>query len=51
VGAKISRATQKQLAGLGHDPEEIILVLQRSLLQGDLTIPDNITKNSFADGT
>jgi hypothetical protein len=51
VGAKISRATQKQLAGLGHDPEEIILVLQRSLLQGDLTIPDNITKNSFTDGT
>lgn len=50
VGAKISKATEKKLQTLGYDPDEVILLLQRSLLQGDLHLPDGLKKESFADG-
>jgi len=49
VGAKLSKTTQKELARLGYDPEEVVMTLQRSLLQGDITIPDTVTKDSFVD--
>ena len=50
VGAKISKATEKKLRTLGHDPDEVIMLLQRSLLQGDIRLPDGLKKESFADG-
>lgn len=49
IGAKISKNTENQLKKIGYDPEQIILLLQQNLLQGDLSIPDNLRKESFAD--
>ena len=51
VGAKLSKETQKKLGKLGYDPEDVIIKLQKELLQGNLTIPDHVTKEFFADGT
>lgn len=50
VGAKLPPATEAGLRGLGLDPEQVAMDLQQSLLRGDLTIPDGVTKESFADG-
>ena len=49
VGAKISKITEKELEKLGYDVEEVIILLQRNLLQGDLTLPEGLTKESFVD--
>ena len=49
VGAKISKTTEKELEKLGYDVEEVILLLQKNLLQGDLTLPEGLTKESFVD--
>jgi len=49
VGAKISKSTEKKLEKLGYDVEEVIILLQRNLLQGDLTLPEGLTKESFVD--
>ncbi len=49
VGAKISKSTERELEKLGYDVEEVIILLQRNLLQGDLTLPEGLTKDSFVD--
>ncbi len=49
VGAKISKTTEKELEKLGYDIEEVIILLQKNLLQGDLTLPEGLTKESFVD--
>lgn len=49
VGAKISKTTENELEKLGYDVEEVILILQKNLLQGDLTLPEGLTKESFVD--
>ena len=49
VGAKISKSTEKELEKLGYDVEEVIILLQRNLLQGDLTLPEGLKKDSFVD--
>jgi hypothetical protein len=49
VGAKISKTTEKELEKLGYDVEEVIILLQKNLLQGDLTLPEGLTKESFVD--
>jgi len=49
VGAKISKTTEKELEKLGYDVEEVIILLQRNLLQGDLTLPEGLRKDSFVD--
>jgi len=49
VGAKISKTTEKELEKLGYDIDEVILTLQNNLLQGDLTIPEGLKKESFVD--
>ena len=49
VGAKISKTTEKELQNLGYDVEEVIMTLQRNLLQGDLSLPDGLKKESFVD--
>ncbi len=49
VGAKISQTTEKELEKLGYDVEEVIILLQRHLLQGDLTLPEGLSKESFVD--
>ncbi|MDH5430677.1 MAG: hypothetical protein OEW78_02190 [Nitrosopumilus sp.] len=49
IGAKLSQTTEKELKKLGYDVDEVILLLQRNLLQGDLTLPEGLTKESFVD--
>ena len=49
IGAKISKTTEKELEKLGYDVEEVIILLQRNLLQGDLTLPEGLKKESFVD--
>ena len=49
VGAKLSSTTEKELKDLGYDVEDVIMLLQRNLLQGDLTLPEGLTKESFVD--
>ena len=49
VGAKISKTTEKELQNLGYDIDEVVMTLQRNLLQGDLSLPDGLKKESFVD--
>ncbi len=49
VGAKISKTTEKELEKLGYDIEEVIILLQKNLLQGDLTLPEGLSRESFVD--
>ena len=49
VGAKISKTTEKELEKLGYDVDEVILSLQSNLLQGDLTLPAGLKRESFVD--
>lgn len=49
IGAKISRATERELERLGYDAGEVITSLQSSLLRGEMTLPEGLKKESFAD--
>ncbi len=49
VGANLSKTTEKKLEKLGYNVEDVIILLQRNLLQGDLTLPKGLTKESFVD--
>jgi len=49
IGAKISKNTEKELEKLGYDVENVILLLQKNLLQGNLTLPEGLKKESFVD--
>lgn len=50
IGAKISKTTQKSLVKLGYNVDDVINDLQQKLVRGDMTIPEGITKEYFADG-
>lgn len=50
VGARISKAAERELRGLGYDPDEVILEIQGRLLRGDMTVPEGLKRESFADG-
>ena len=49
VGAKLSKTTETELEKLGYDVEEVIMTLQQNLLQGDLTLPEGLKRESFVD--
>jgi hypothetical protein len=49
VGVKISKTTKKALEKLGYDSEEVIMTLQKNLLQGDLTLPEGLKRETFVD--
>ncbi|MDE1727210.1 MAG: hypothetical protein KGH89_08130 [Thaumarchaeota archaeon] len=49
IGAKISKSVQKELAKLGYDVDEVIGELQQKLVHGDISLPEGLTKESFAD--
>ena len=49
VGAKLSKTTETELKKLGYDVDEVIMTLQNNLLQGDLTLPEGLKKESFVD--
>ncbi len=49
ISAKLSQITKKELEKLGYNVDEVIDLLQRNLLQGDLTLPEGLIKESFVD--
>ncbi|HJM79495.1 MAG TPA: hypothetical protein QF656_03045 [Nitrosopumilus sp.] len=49
IGAKLSKITENELEKLGYDVDKVILTLQQNLLQGDLTIPEGLKRESFVD--
>ena len=49
IGAKISKATEKTLQKLGYDSNEVIDVLQKNLISGNITLPEGLSRDSFAD--
>ena len=49
VGAKLSQITETELKKLGYDVDEVIMKLQQNLLQGDLTLPEGLKRESFVD--
>jgi hypothetical protein len=49
IGAKIPKSTQKALTKLGYNIDEIINELQQKLVHGDITLPEGIKKETFAD--
>lgn len=49
VGVKISKTTEKSLKKLGYDVEEVIMTLQKNLLQGNLSLPDGLKRETFVD--
>ncbi|MHB8601610.1 MAG: hypothetical protein ACYC6W_08210 [Nitrosotalea sp.] len=50
IGAKISKTVEKSLVNLGYDVDDVINELQQRLVRGDITLPEGLTKDSFADG-
>ena len=49
VGAKLSKKTELELTKKGYDVDEVVMLLQKNLLQGDLTLPEGLKKESFVD--
>lgn len=49
IGAKISKSVQKELTTLGYDVDAVIGELQQKLVRGDISLPEGLTKESFAD--
>lgn len=49
IGVKISKTTAKSLKKLGYDVDEVINTLQKNLLQGNLTLPEGLKRESFVD--
>lgn len=50
IGAKISKTVEKDLIKLGYNIDEVINELQQKLVRGDISLPEGLTKDSFADG-
>jgi len=40
---------KKNIKDLGYDLDVVIDTLQKNLIQGDLTLPEGLQKESFAD--
>ncbi len=49
IGAKITKSVQKELVKLGYDVDEVINELQQKLVRGDITLPEGLKKETFAD--
>ena len=49
VGVKLSKTTEKALEKLGYVSEEVIMKLQKNLLEGKLKLPEGLKKESFVD--
>lgn len=49
IGAQLSKDTEAALRAAGHDPEEVALGIQTELLRGNMTVPEGLKRESFAD--
>ena len=48
-GVKLSEETENKLKSLEYNVEEVIDELQKNLISGNLSIPDGLKRESFAD--
>ena len=49
IGVKLSDETENKLKVLEYNVEEVIDELQKKLISGNLSIPDNLKRESFID--
>ena len=49
IGAKISKSVEKELTKLGYNVDDVINELQQKLIHGDMSLPEGLKKESFAD--
>ena len=49
IGVKLSEEIENKLKELGYNVDEIIDELQKKLISGNLSIPDNLKRESFVD--
>jgi len=49
IGVKLSDETENKLKVLEYNVEEVIDELQKKLISGNLSIPDGLKRESFAD--
>ena len=49
IGVKLSEETENKLKSLEYNVENVIEELQKKLISGDLSIPDGLKRESFAD--
>ena len=49
IGVKLSEEIENKLKELGYNVDEIIDELQKKLISGNLSIPDNVKRESFID--
>jgi len=49
IGVKLSEETENKLKSLEYKVDEVIDELQKKLISGDLSIPDGLKRESFAD--
>ena len=49
VGVKLTEDVEKNIVELGYDLDTVIDTLQKNLIQGDLTLPEGLQRESFAD--
>ena len=49
VGVKLTNDVEKSIKDLGYDLDDVIDTLQKNLIQGDLTLPEGLKRESFVD--
>ena len=49
IGVKLSEEIENKLKELGYNVDEIIDELQKKLISGNLSIPDDLKRESFID--
>ena len=49
IGVKLTEEIENKLKELGYNVDEIIDELQKKLISGNLSIPDNLKRESFID--
>ena len=49
LAQKSQKQQKKKLLSMGYDIDEVIMELQKNLLQGNLTLPEGLKKETFAD--
>jgi len=49
IGVKLSKTTEKEIAKLGYDVDQVFTVLQKNLLEGNLELPEGLKRESFVD--
>jgi len=49
VGVKLTEDVETKIKDLGYNLDNVIDTLQKNLIQGDLTLPEGLKRESFAD--